>query len=61
MPTLAALWKDSNVFVFFHSKVGLGISLVLHITSACKFNLFNFIIQIECQLFFSFLFLVLQS
>ena len=60
MSTPAALWKDSNVFLFFHSKVSLGISLVLHITYAWKFSLFNFIIQIECQLFFSFLFLVLQ-
>lgn len=56
----AALWKDSNVFAFFHSKVNLGISIVLHITYAWKFSLFNFIIQIGCQLFFFFSFLVLQ-
>lgn len=61
---LCPLWllcgKTQMCLYFSIVKSVLEFQLCFTLLTLGKFSLFNFIIQIECQLFFSFLFLVLQ-
>ena len=61
---LCPLWllcgKTQMCLYFSIVKSILEFQLCFTLLTLGKFSLFNFIIQIECQLFFSFLFLVLQ-